>query len=128
MSASDVEVFRRFHEAWTAGDLETALAYADPDVVARPLHGVLYSRSEYHGFDGLSQWYTEMTAPYDCFQVEVERVWPTSDGVVGVLHLVGRRGGEALDARVGAIARMRDGRIISLRAREAETVEEELRR
>src|SRR3954447_5304924 len=128
MSASDVEVFRRFYEAWSAGDLDAALGCADPDVIVQPLHGMMFSRPEYHGFDGLSQWYAEMNAPFDRFEIEVEHVWPTSDGVVGVLHLIGRRGGEAFDARVGSVVRMRDGRIVSLHAREAETVDEELER
>lgn len=126
MTAADAEVFRRFHEAWTDDDLETALDCVDPDVVAWPLHGVLFSRPAYRGREGIVQWYEEMKRPWDRFDVAVERVWETREGVVGILHLVGRRGDEAFDARLASVCRLRDGRIVTLRAREAETVREEL--
>src|SRR6185312_12296990 len=36
-------LFRRFHEAWSRGDLATVRTLVDPDVVARPLHGLLFT-------------------------------------------------------------------------------------
>jgi len=48
-----VELFRRFHEAWTSGDLPVVLALVDPEIVARPLHGILFTRSEFRGPDGI---------------------------------------------------------------------------
>ena len=68
----DAAVFRRFHEAWTAGDLQEVLALADPEIVARPVHGWLFSRLEYRGLDGLRQWYEEMTGPWERYEVLVE--------------------------------------------------------
>jgi len=62
-----VEIFHRFHEAWTSGDLPNVLALVDPDVVARPLHRILFTRSEFHGPDGIREWYNEMTEPWDRF-------------------------------------------------------------
>ncbi len=118
--------FVAFTEAWTADDLEAALELVDPEVVARPLHGVLFTQAEYRGREGIAQWYEEMKRPWDRFDITVEHVWETDDGAVGILHVVGRRGDEAFDARVGSVCRLREGRIVSLRAREVETVEEEL--
>src|SRR4051812_17216959 len=107
----DADLFREFHAAWTAGDLDRVLALADPDIVVRPIHGMLYSQEEYHGHDGLAQWYTEMTGSWDSYEAIVERVEERPGGVIGILRLVGHRGDEELAARVGSICDIRDGRV-----------------
>jgi len=122
----DVEVFRAFHEAWTSGDTVRVLELTDPEIVARPVHGWLFSKLEYRGHDGLLQWYREMTEPWDSFEAIVEDARHTSDGVTGFLHLVGHRGDHELDARVASIAEFRDGRIVVLTARDIWDVREEL--
>jgi ketosteroid isomerase-like protein len=127
MSEADLATFRRFHEAWTAGDLETVLSLVEPDVVARPLHGLLFTRMEYRGREGIADWHREMTEPYDRFEAIVEEVHERPPGVAGLLTLVGHRGGEALHARVGVVCEMRDARIATLTARNAGDVERELR-
>jgi ketosteroid isomerase-like protein len=128
MSEVDLAVVRRFHGAWTAGDIDAALALVDPDVVAHPLHGVLYSRMEYRGHDGIKQWYREMTGPWDRYEAIVEEVRETPDGrVMGTLRLVGYRGEEPFHARVGAVFGLRDGRIVSMTARNVGDVEDEMR-
>ena len=123
MGESDVAVFRRFHAAWSEGDLAAALALADPDFVARPLHGALFSRNEFRGHDGIRDWFHEMTDPWDAFEAIVEDGRATPDGVIGLLPLVAYRGDERLHLRVGVQCRMRDGRILSLTARNAGDVE-----
>jgi ketosteroid isomerase-like protein len=127
MSDADRATFRRFHEAWTAGDLETVLALVEPDVVARPLHGVMFTRMEFRGHDGIRDWHREMTEPYDRFEAIVEEVHPHPAGVAGLLMLVGHRGDEALHARVGVVCEMRNGRIATLTARNVGDVEREIR-
>jgi ketosteroid isomerase-like protein len=120
------QVFTRFHEAWSAGDLDTVRELSDPAIVARPVHGMLFSQLEYIGRDGIVQWFEEMTDPYDSFDTIVEEVHTTPDGVVGFLHLVGHRGGQDFDARVASFCEVREGRITSLVARDIWDVKEEL--
>ena len=60
-------LFRRFHEAWTAGDLDAVLDLVDPDIVARPVHGILFSAPEYRGREGIARWYHEMTDPWESY-------------------------------------------------------------
>jgi ketosteroid isomerase-like protein len=122
----DAEVFTRFHEAWSAGDFDQLLEYADPEIVARPVHGWLFTQLEYRGHDGLRQWFDEMTGPWDSFETRVEDVHRTPDGVIGFLHLVGHRGEETMDAHVASVAEFRDGRILLLHARDIWDVKEEL--
>jgi ketosteroid isomerase-like protein len=120
-------VFRRFHEAWTDGDLDAALALVEPDVIVRPLHGLLYSRLEFRGRDGIEQWYREMTEPWERFEAIVETVQPTPEGLKGTLKVVGYRDGEPYHARVGAVCHMRNGRIAELIARNVGDIEAEMR-
>jgi ketosteroid isomerase-like protein len=128
MAEADRETFRRFHAAWTGGDLDTVFDCVDDDVVARPLHGLLFTKMEFRGRDGIADWYHEMTDPYDRFEALVEEVHDHPKGVAGLLTLVGYRGGEGLHARVGVVCEMRDARIVTLTARNAGDVEAEIRR
>jgi ketosteroid isomerase-like protein len=127
MTEAHLATFRRFHEAWTANDLETVLDCVEPDVVAHPLHGLLFTRMEFRGYDGIREWHREMTEPYDRFEARVEEVHHHPKGVAGLLTLIGYRGDEPLHARVGVVCEMRDGRIATLTARNAGDVEEEIR-
>jgi ketosteroid isomerase-like protein len=120
-------VFRRFHEAWTRGDLETVLSLVDDDVVAHPLHGALFSRMEFRGREGIAQWYHEMTDPWERFEAIVEDVRETPDGVKGLLRVVGYRGEDDFFARVGVECDVRDGRIVTLTARNVGDVEQEIK-
>jgi ketosteroid isomerase-like protein len=119
-------VFRRFHEAWSRGDLETVLSCADPEIVARPLHGALFTRMEFRGHDGIVDWYHEMTDPWDRFEALVEDAQQMPEAVKGVLRVVGYRGEQDFFARVGVVCDMRDGRILSLTARNVGDVEDEI--
>jgi ketosteroid isomerase-like protein len=127
MTSADLATFRRFHEAWSGGDLETVLDCVERDVVAYPLHGLLFTRMEFRGHEGIREWYHEMTDPFDRFEAVVEEVHEHPRGVAGLLKLVGYRGGEGLHARVGVVCEMRDGRIATLTARNAGDVEAEIR-
>jgi ketosteroid isomerase-like protein len=122
----EVEVFRRFYAVWTEGDLPAAIALADPDIVARPLHRAMFTRSEFRGHEGLEQWFHEMTDPWDRFETIVEDARATPEGVIGLVRLVGHRGDERLHARVGVVCTLREGRILSLTAHNAGDIEARL--
>ena len=125
VSENGPAVFRRFHEAWSRGDLDTVLTCVDPDIVARPLHGALFTRMEFRGHDGIVDWYHEMTDPWDRFEAVVEDARQLPTTVKGVLRVVGYRGEEDFFARVGVVCDMRDGRILRLTARNGGDVEDE---
>jgi ketosteroid isomerase-like protein len=127
MGDTGVAVLRRFHEAWTRGDLPEVLSLADEDIVVRPLHGALFTRMDFRGPDGVVEWYHEMTDPWDRFEAIVEDARETPEGAIGLLRVVGYRGEEGFHARVGVVIEMRDGRITSLTARNAGEVEQRLR-
>jgi ketosteroid isomerase-like protein len=122
-----VAVLRRFHEAWTRGDLPAVLALVEDDVVVHPLHGALFTQMEFRGHDGIEQWYREMTDPWDRFEAIVEDARETPEGAIGVLRVIGYRGEQGFHARVGVVCEMNDGRIASLDARNAGEVEQRMR-
>jgi ketosteroid isomerase-like protein len=127
VSDDRVTVFRRFHEAWTRGDLDAVRRLVEPDVVVRPLHGAMFTRSEFRGRDGVAEWYRQMTEPWERFEALVEDVGDRPpDGVIGVVRVVGYRGEEGFDARVGVVIALRDGRIATLTARNGADVEQQL--
>jgi ketosteroid isomerase-like protein len=126
VSDDGAAVFRRFHEAWSRGDLETVLDCVDREVVARPLHGALFTRMEFRGHDGIAEWYHEMTDPWDRFEAVVEDARDMAGAVKGVLRVVGYRGEQDFHARVGVVCDMRDGRILTLTARNVGDVEDEI--
>ena len=128
VSDDGASVFRGFHEAWSRGDMDTMRELVDPDVVARPLHGLLFTRMEFRGLDGIADWYREMTDPWDRFEAVVEDVNETPDGAKGVVRVAGFRDGEEFFARVGSVCTIRDGRILSLTARNVGDVEREMAR
>jgi ketosteroid isomerase-like protein len=127
MDETSVGVLRRFHEAWTRGDLSEALALVDEDVVVHPLHGALFTRMEFRGRDGVAEWYREMTDPWDRFEAIVEEARETPEGAMGMLRVVGYRGEDGFHARLGVVCEMRDGRIRTLTACNAGDVERLLR-
>jgi ketosteroid isomerase-like protein len=127
VSDDGATVFRRFHEAWTQGDLDAVFRLVEPDVVVRPLHGAMFTRMEFRGRDGIAQWYREMTEPWDRFEVIVEDVRENPrHEVLGVVCLVGYRGDDGFHARVGVVVELRDGRIATLTARNVAGVERQL--
>jgi ketosteroid isomerase-like protein len=127
MDERGVAVLRRFHEAWTRGDLPEVLSLVDEDVVVHPLHGAMFTRMEFRGHDGITDWYHEMTDPWERFEAIVEEAAATPEGAIGLLRVVGYRGEDGFHARVGVVMEMRDGRISSLTARNAGEVEKRLR-
>ena len=121
-----VTVLRRFHEAWTSGDLPTVLDLVDPEIVVRPLQRALFTRSEFRGTDGIVDWYHEMTDPWDRFEALVDEAQATPTGAVGLLTVIGYRGANPYHSRVGVTCEIRDGRIVRLTARNASDVEKEI--
>jgi ketosteroid isomerase-like protein len=127
MTHADVEAVRRFFAAWTDGDLTGMLAEVAPDVEVQPVLGVLYEHPEYRGHAGISCWFDEVGDLWDDFETHVEAAHDVGDAVVVFVRLVAHRGGQASDARIGVICRLRNGKITSIVGRDREELAEELR-
>jgi ketosteroid isomerase-like protein len=97
------------------------LAVVDPDVDADPVLGVLYHRRRYRGHAGIAEWFAEVGELWhDGFEAHVVDARTHGDEVIAFVHLVGRREGRALDARIAVECGFRDGRISSFVGHDAE--------
>ena len=123
---SDVDLVRRFYDAWSAGDLPAMLEVVDPDVEIEPILGVLYARESYRGREDLAAWFEEVTARWERFESRVEKARQVGDEVVAFVRLVGHRGEESFEARIAVECRFRAGRIVSFRGRDVWEAEEDL--
>lgn len=126
MANGDVDAVQRFYAAWTAGDLPRMLEEVDPEVEAQPILGLLYERPSYRGHSGISRWFEEVEDLWDDFEANVEATHEVDGAVIAFLRLVARTRGRTSDARIAAIVRFRDGKILSVRGRDRDELIEEL--
>ena len=114
MSEENVEVVRRSVEAFTAGDVETMLAYADPD---GELHSAIIGGAEgrvYRGHDGLRQWFADSMESFEELRTELTEFRDLGDRVVafGHTHARGRESGLELDTETGWVFTVRKGKFV----------------
>ena len=114
MSEENVEVVRRSVEAFTAGDVERMLAYADPD---GELHSAIIGRAEgrvYRGHDGLRQWFADSMESFEELRTELTEFRDLGDRVValGHIHARGRESGLELDTETGWVFTVRKGKFV----------------
>jgi len=102
------------------------LAEVDPEVEAQPILGLLYERPSYRGHSGISRWFEEVEDLWDDFEVHVEATHQVDGAVIGLLHLVAHTRGRTSDARIAAIIKFRDGKILSVKGRDRDELIEEL--
>jgi ketosteroid isomerase-like protein len=124
MSRSDA--VRRFYAAVTARDLPALLDTLDPEVDFEPVLGILYAEHVYHGHEGMTRWYEELTAAWGSLEMTVLDTVELEDRVVAFLQLAAHRGDETLDAQIAVDCRFRGGRISSFVGRDAWAAAEEL--
>ena len=114
MSEENVEVVRRSVEAFTAGDVERMLAYADPD---GELHSAIIGGAEgrvYRGHDGLRQWFADSMESFEELRTELTEFRDLGDRVValGHIHARGRESGLELDTETGWVFTVRKGKFV----------------
>jgi ketosteroid isomerase-like protein len=114
MSGENVEVVRGFYDAFARGDLESALAAFDPEVVAHD-HDIPDS-GEYRGLEGLLRWRADWESSWESWRWEPQELVQAGDRVVAVLrvHARGRGSGVDVERLDGAVWTLRAGRCVRL--------------
>jgi ketosteroid isomerase-like protein len=126
VSPPETAAVRAFFDAWTSGDLQAMLGVVHPDIEARPLLGLLWGSSEYHGRDGVSAWFADSRGLGDRFEIVVEEIRDARCDAVAFVRVIVHEGDTAYDARVAVVCGFQDGLIDSMAGRDAEEVKEAL--
>jgi ketosteroid isomerase-like protein len=112
MGTDGEEAARRFAEAITSGDRESAIGICHPEIEFHSVLGI--SGRAYLGHDGVLQYLDDVESAWRDWTVEVERIVEAEDGrvvIVMTMHARGRGSGASLAERTAHIWTLRDGRL-----------------
>jgi ketosteroid isomerase-like protein len=114
MSQQNVETVRGFYDAYGRGDLESALAAFDANVVAYD-HDIPDS-GEYEGLEGLFRWQADWESGWESWRWDPEEYIEAGERVVAVLRVYarGRQSGVDVERLDGAVWTLRGGKCIRL--------------
>jgi ketosteroid isomerase-like protein len=116
MSQENVEVVRVLVEAWNRGDRDAWLAAWDQEAEFYPLRSQVEGRP-YRGHEGLRQFWVEIGGVWGSARLRVDEVRDAGDRFValGNLAAAGRPSGVELDAPLGIVGSVRNGKLIYAR-------------
>jgi len=113
----DVDVVRAIYAAFDRRDLDAALAYLAPEceLHARGTAEAAGHESPYRGYDGVRQYFADVSAVWDELVLHAEdfRVLPGSVVVIG--HASARRGEERMKRSIVWTWKLKDGLAVSAR-------------
>ena len=117
MSEENVELHRRFIEAYNARDTETFISLCDPQI---EVHSVFAAPggADYNGHDGVRKWLQDLEETWGPeFRVQPEAFFDLGENtlVFSVLHGRGRQTGVDVPMPNAQVARLRDGLIVYLK-------------
>jgi ketosteroid isomerase-like protein len=115
MSQENVEVVRRWVEAWNRGELDQMLAPFHPEVEWRPSGAFPGLDPVYRGHDGFRRFWREFTEPWESFQIKPGEERDCGEQVLS-LGSFEARGREELKVRrpTASVWTFRDGQVISV--------------
>jgi ketosteroid isomerase-like protein len=113
MSRENVELVRAGFDAWNRGDLEVWRSLWAEEAEFYPLRAQLEGRP-YSGHDGLERFLAEIRQDWDEPRFRIEETRPAGQQVVAIgrFRARGRASGVDLNVPLGALARVREGKIV----------------
>jgi ketosteroid isomerase-like protein len=119
MPSANAQVVAAVYAAFNAGDVDGALAYADPEIEWVPAEGSPFEQT-YRGREQVKRFpEQEWMGVFDDLKGEVrELIDAPNDAVLATLHLTGRGGasGVELDFDIAHLWRLRDGVVVRVQA------------
>jgi ketosteroid isomerase-like protein len=109
-----VETVRAAYEAQARGDLEAALAAADPEIEVYD-HDILDAR-EYRGVEGVLRWQADWEGSWETWRSEPEHFIDAGDRVVAILRVraKGRHSGVEVERVDGAVFTFAHNKVVRL--------------
>ena len=113
MSQQNIDLVKRWVDAWNRGQRSLPEGEVDPDLVIESR----FRPEPYSGVLGVEQWTREIDEQFEEWRIEIDD-WLSKDNLVvalGQLHIRGRAGGVEFDQPAAAMVEVRDGRLFRLR-------------
>lgn len=116
MSQENVEVVKRFVEAWNAGDLDAAVAWIGRDCVAT-FPPEVPEPGPFVGRDAIRGWAEQFRGAWDTMAIQIAEIQEQADNVICFLHISyrGKRSDIEVDSRDAHVFSIRDGVIVRWR-------------
>jgi ketosteroid isomerase-like protein len=117
MAEENVEVMRRFMDAFSAHDLPALVACCHPDIEFHSTFAAI-GGAEYRGHDGVRAWYRDLQEEWGETGSVLEAIYDLDDQVLAftVFRGRGKRSGAEAALPAGLVARMRDGLLVYFKA------------
>jgi ketosteroid isomerase-like protein len=111
MSQENVEMSRRFFDAFNAGDLEATLDLIAPDFEFRPSGLFMDTEKTYRGREGWSEFWHTFREAWESITVNVERIEDLGEQVLilGTFHGRGHGSGVDVTREAAWISTLLDG-------------------
>ena len=111
MSERNVELERRWIEAFNARDIEAYIALCDPSIELHPMLEGAVGNADYQGHDGMRQLHRDLEDVWDEFRIEPEAYFELGEYTLTffVFHGRGRQSGVQVAMPGTAVTTWRDG-------------------
>jgi ketosteroid isomerase-like protein len=116
MSDENVEIVRRWIDAFNDGGIEKAIGFMDPEIEWTTTTAYLEAGT-YHGHDGVRQFVQRASTQVEDVHVDVEEMIGGGEDVVvpTKIEARSRQGGAPIAIRLTVVVSLRDGSIILIR-------------
>ena len=118
MTREHVDLVNKLVDAAARQDLERMLELTDPTVEWQPVFAQLREGGAYRGHEGIKQWMADLAETTEALQSEIDDVLRVGATILAVGRLTyrGKGSGAEAETAVGYFIRVRDGRVLQLRA------------
>jgi ketosteroid isomerase-like protein len=110
MSERDVELLRRWFDAFNARDLEAMIALYDPSIEFHSAFAVV-GGAVYHRHDGIRQWHTDTEDSWEQIRLDIEAYFDIGGHIVAfyLYRARGRQSGAVVAMPAAVVTRWRNG-------------------
>ena len=116
MTQENVELVRRWAQAFNERDMKTLDDLTGPDFEFVPYLATLMEATVYRGHDGLREYFADADAAWETIQVRLVEIREVDERTLstGVLHGTGRASGLEVRVPLAWVGESREGRVVRL--------------
>ena len=118
MSQETVELARQVMDALSRRDLESLIAFADPEVEWHSFFAELGEEGVYRGHDGTRRYVSDLNDAWEIVRADVDDGVGAGDVavLVGRIHYRGKGSGAETESPAGWMLKFRNGKMLRFRA------------